>query len=267
MAIYTGNDGTMFLAPTGGTGLVGVFTVPVWSTGGRLPINIGEIFNVATFQGSGRGAQVRAIDFIPAGSADGTICRFEVVVGGTGYAVGNQLAWARTWQPNLWIQTTPTIVTESNTAVVENILDTTEDPYRVAKIRGWTLNSNSEVVETTSLGDTTKTYAPSITSNDGTATLLFYEQDSGFEQFGDIYEYIDILFPTTTPREVRVNLLISKGTFTRDGGDYWKTNFAFNAFITSASIGVSYGEVVTVETNFTVNGPLRDRPWKGGQVY
>lgn len=267
MAVYTGNDGTMFLAPAGGTGIAGVFTVPVWSTGGRLPINIGEIFNVVTFLGGGRGAQVRALDFIPAGSADGTACRFEVVVGGTGYAAGNHLAWFRARQPNLYIQTTSTIVTENNTALAENAYDNLEDSYRVAKIRGWTLNSNSEVIETTSLGDSTKTYAPSITSNDGTATLLFYEQDSGFEQFGDTYEYIDLLFPIATPREVRMNLLISKGTFTRDGIDSYKTNFAFSAFITSASIGVSYGEVVTVETNFTVNGPLVDRPWKGGQIY
>jgi hypothetical protein len=62
-----------------------------------------------------------------------------------------------------------------------------------------------------------------------------------------------------------MNLLISKGTFSRDGNDVWKTNFSFNAFVTGARIGVSYGEVVTVETNFTVNGPLVDRPWRGGQ--
>lgn len=267
MAIYTGNDGTMYLAPRSGTGLVGVFTVPLRNDGPRLPVNIGEIFNVVTFEGQGRGAQVRALDFIPAGSPYGTTCRFEVITGGTGYAAGDQLAWYRPSQVDLWIQNTPTIVTADNTAFIENIVDLLEPAFRVAKIRSWALNSNSEVIEVTSLGDTVKRYAPSVTSNDGTATLLFYEQDTGTEQFGDIYEYIDILFPVNTPREVRMNLLISRGTFTREGADVWKTNFSFNAFITSASIGVSYGEVVTVETSFTVNGPLGDRPFKGGQIY
>lgn len=263
MAVYTGNDGTMFLAPTGGTGLTGVFTIPL--RGPTPAIGVGEIFQVDTFQGNGRGAQVRALDAIAAASPAGTTCRFEVIVGGTGYAAGDQVAFIRV---GLLVHLSDNVVvTGTNTATVENILDILEDSYRVAKIRGWTLNSNSEVIETTSLGDTAKTYAPSVTSNDGTATLLFYEQDSGLEQFGDIYEYIDILFPVATPREVRMSLLISKGTFSRDGADVWKTNFSFSAFITSASIGVSYGEVVTVETNFTVNGPLVDRPWKGGQIY
>lgn len=265
MAIYTGNDGTMYLAPTGGTGLVGVFTTPLRSP---LPaIAIGQIFRVDTFQGNGRGAQVRALNAIAASSPVGTTCRFEVINAGTGYAAGDQVAfWADA--PDFKVHVNdPFAVTTANTAVVENIVDITEAPYRIAKIRGWTLNSNSEVIETTSLGDTTKTYAPSVTSNDGTATLLFYEQDSGLEQFGDIYEYIDILFPINTPRQVRMSLQISKGTFTKDNRDYWKTNFSFAAFITSASIGVSYGEVVTVETNFTVNGSLVDRPTRGGQRY
>ena len=266
MAVYTGNDGTMFLAPTGGTGLTGVFTVPLR---GPLPeIKIGQIFEVTTFRGNGKAAKVRALDAIPKESPAGTTCRFEVIFGGEGYAAGDGIAfWAGL--PEIFVVHVNDTFTVSpnNTAAVENTWDIIEDPYRVAKIRGWTLNSNSEVIETTSLGDTTKTYVPSVTSNDGTATLLFYEQESGLEQFADIYEYIDILFPVATPREVRMSLLISKGTFTRDAVDVWKTNFTFNAFITSASIGVSYGEVVTVETNFTVNGPLGDRPWKGGIVY
>jgi hypothetical protein len=38
----------------------------------------------------------------------------------------------------------------------------------------------------------------------------------------------------------------------------------FNAYITSASVAVNYGEVVAVSTSFTVDGPLLDVPNKPG---
>jgi hypothetical protein len=46
------------------------------------------------------------------------------------------------------------------------------------------------------------------------------------------------------------------------GNALWKTNFLFHAYITSASLGVNYGEVVTIDTSFTVDGTYLDVPWK-----
>jgi hypothetical protein len=55
----------------------------------------------------------------------------------------------------------------------------------------------------------------------------------------------------------------SSGSSGQVGGNaLWKTNFLFNAYITSASVGVNYGEVVTIETSFTVDGALLDVPWQ-----
>jgi hypothetical protein len=266
MAVLTGNDGVMYIAPLGSTGLNGVFTVNVVAS---LLVTRGEELIVGTSQGSGDGARVRALDTITA-AATSRSCRFEVIYGGgAGYAVGNKLDFFRYVNgTKVFVTTLGAItLTEANTAAVENTVDIWEPGYQVAKIRSWTLNSASEVIETTSLGDQTKTYAPSMTSNDGSATLLFYEQDADSAYLADIYEYMDILFPVTKPREVAMSLLISRGTYTSDGSDWWKTNFAFNAFVTSASVGVAFGEVVTVDVNFTVNGPLRDRPWKGGRIF
>lgn len=266
MAVFTGNDGVMFLAPTGSTALSGVFTVDVLSS---IAVNRGEVLTVGTNRGSGNGAQVRALDAVSA-AATSRSCRFEVIGnGGVNYAVNDRLDFFRTVNGQKQFVTAPggIVVTAENTTAIENPFDTLEPAFQVAKIRGWTLNSTSEVIETTALGDVVKTYAPSATSNDGSATLLFYEQDPNTAQFADIFEYIDILFPVSAPREVLMNLLVSRGTFTRDGYDVWKTNFSFRAFVTSASVGLTYGEVVTVDINFTVNGPLIDRPWKGGRIY
>ena len=79
---------------------------------------------------------------------------------------------------------------------------------------------------------------------------------------------IDILFPRGTPPRIILNLAVDgsiSGSYGQVGGAaLWKTNFLFNAYITGASIGVSYGEVVTIDTSFTVDGPLLDVPVKAG---
>ncbi len=152
---------------------------------------------------------------------------------------------------------------------VDNERELLTDNYRVAKIRDWTYNSNSEVIETTALGDTTKTFSPSITSGDGSATLLFYEDDINDNvptRSKDIYELVDILFPRNIAPRVIMSLVVDSGAYTLNAQELFKTNFVFNAYITNASVNVSYGEVVAVSTSFTVDGPLIDVPNKPGVV-
>jgi hypothetical protein len=98
---------------------------------------------------------------------------------------------------------------------------------------------------------------------------MFYEDDSsnrGENAQKDTFELIDILFPRGAPPRVVLNLAVD-GSATGAAGDVgglalWKTNFLFNAYITGASVGVNYGEVVTIDTSFTIDGPLLDVPWK-----
>ena len=100
---------------------------------------------------------------------------------------------------------------------------------------------------------------------------MFYEDDrsnTGSNPQKDTFEMIDILFPRGTPPRIILNLAVDgsiSGSYGQVGGAaLWKTNFLFNAYITGASIGVSYGEVVTIDTSFTVDGPLLDVPVKAG---
>ena len=164
-------------------------------------------------------------------------------------------------------------VSTVRTRGVDNQREILDDKYRIAKVRNWSLTSNSEVVETTSLGDSTKTFSPSVTSAEGSATLMFYEDDAsniGINRQKDTFELIDLLFPRGTPPLVIMNLAIdgsTDGTVGQVGGNaQWKTSFLFNAFITSASVGVNYGEVVTIDTSFTVDGPFLDAPSRPGVV-
>ena len=95
---------------------------------------------------------------------------------------------------------------------------------------------------------------------------MFYEDDLNVDvnRAKDIYELVDLLFPRDIAPSVIMSLSVDGGSFTVDDVDLYKTNFMFNAYITSASVAVNYGEVVAVSTSFTVDGPLLDVPNKPG---
>lgn len=264
--IYTGNNGRMYIARSQTSGLTGTFTRAV-PAGASVVQN--AKYTVRNIVGGGRGAVVRAESTISA-TASSRSCVFTVVAAGNGYKVGDVIRFFSTDANGVIVDVSDSqTVTATATLGVDSEREILDDRYRIAKIRSWSLTSNSEVVETTALGDTTKTYAPSITSGEGSATLMFYEDDSSNRSFNsqkDIFELVDILFPRSSPPRVVLNLAVDgsvNGTSGQVGGNaLWKTNFLFNAYITSASVGASYGEVVAVETSFTVDGPLLDVPWK-----
>jgi hypothetical protein len=266
MAIYTGNNGRVYIARKVNSGLSGVITR---SIAANQSVARNQTVQVVTVAGIGTGAQFRAGSAISATDSSRS-CNFTAITGGSGYAAGDQVYLAKNVSNTLVRLTSNIVLTSANIteAGVDSEAELSVDTYRVAKIRDWSYNSNSEVVETTALGDVTKTYAPSITSGDGTATLMFYEDDlnaSGVGTAKDIYELVDLLFPRDVAPRVIMTLAVDGGTYlATDGAELYKSNFTFNAYITSASVSVSYGEVVAVSTSFTVDGPLIDVPFKTG---
>jgi hypothetical protein len=264
--IYTGNNGRIYIARQVDAGIQGSFTLNVVE---GLAVALNETFSVFNSRGDGRGARVRAASAVSANASSRSIV-FNVISKGTNYAAGDRVYFGRTPKGNL-VRITPDFTIGTTATVgVDNEREILNDQYRIAKVRNWTLNSSSEVVETTALGDAVKTFSPSITSGEGSATLMFYEDDSsnrsGENAQKDTFELIDILFPRGTPPRVVLNLAVD-GSATGISGEVggqalWKTNFLFNAYITGASVGVNYGEVVTIDTSFTIDGPLLDVPWK-----
>ncbi len=260
--IYTGNNGRIYIARSAASGLQGTFTTNVQSGIGSIRTN--DSFRVRNIVGDGRGARVRIDRNINVGTTPRTAV-FTVISAGSGYEVGDVVRFVR----GDFDVTGNITISAPATRGVDSEREILDDKYRIAKIRSWTLNSNSEVVETTALGDSTKTFSPSVTSGDGSATLMFYEDDitnRGINNQKDTFELVDLLFPRDTPPRLIMNLAVD-GTASGGGGQVggnalWKTNFLFHAYITSASVGVNYGEVVTIETSFTVDGALLDVPWK-----
>lgn len=261
MAIYTGNNGRIYIARRETSGLTGTRTLNI-TTGQAVAIN--QQLTALTVRGNGSGARFRAGNAVTA-NASSRSCNFTIVSGGNNYLDTDRIYLARSVK-GTWVRMTDTFTVGTVlTRGVDSEKEIVNDNYRIAKIRDWSYNSNSEVIETTALGDVTKTFAPSITSGDGSATLMFYEDDlnsAATQKTKDIFELVDLLFPRDVPPRVIMNLAVDGGAFTVNDADVYKTNFLFNAYITSASVSVSYGEVVTVATNFTVDGPLIDVPWK-----
>lgn len=267
--IYTGNNGRIYIARSESSGLQGTFTANI-SAGRRVVKN--NTYIVRTINGDGKGAKVRAESTIST-TASSRTCVFTVVRSGGGYLAGDVVRFAYQSGSNVIDVTSALTVATTTTRGVDSEREILDDQYRIAKIRSWSLTSNSEVVETTALGDTNKSFSPSVTSGEGSATLMFYEDDisnRGLDRQKDTFELVDLLFPQDTPPRVILNLAVdgsTSGSSGQVGGQaLWKTNFLFNAYITSSSIGVNYGEVVTIDTSFTVDGAMLDVPYKPGVV-
>jgi hypothetical protein len=263
MSIYTGNNGRIYIARSTTSGLQGERTLSIVS---GQAVTTGERLTVISLSGDGKGAQFRAGSSVTATASSRSVV-FTVVAAGSEYLAEDRVYLARR-QDGAWVRMTGNFTIGTvTTRGVDSEREIIDEQYRIAKIRNWTYNSTSEVVETTALGDTVKSFSPSITTGDGSATLMFYEDSfKSATSSKDIYELVDILFPRSTPPRVIMNLAVDGGVNIVDTVELGKTNFLFNAYITSASVAVSYGEVVTVDTSFTVDGPLLDVPFKPGVV-
>jgi len=123
----------------------------------------------------------------------------------------------------------------------------------VAKIRDWSLDTSLELLSTTVLDSVVSTFTPGLKSASGSATLLYYRLETGesdtFTQFTALLSRIQKVGGITESDRVKLRLRV--GT---DNAD----DIIFFAYITSAQIGVSTGELVSVPIQFTVDGDFSD---------
>lgn len=119
----------------------------------------------------------------------------------------------------------------------------------VAKIRDWSLETTVELLSTTAIDSTASTYTPGMKSASGSATLLYYRLEAG--ESATLTEFTALLGKLQKVGAVtdadRVKLKLRVGTAGAD-------DIEFFAYITSAQVGVSTGELVSVPIQFTVDG-------------
>ena len=120
----------------------------------------------------------------------------------------------------------------------------------LAKVVSFSVQSSLETLETTTLGDNVRSYSPGITGYSGSATLLYYKDDS------DTINTTDLL-----------NKLMRTGTAGVSSSDTVELTFRWvdgtdnndiklTAYITSASIGAATGDIVRAEVSFQGTGAL-----------
>jgi len=123
------------------------------------------------------------------------------------------------------------------------------DGKPVAKIRDWSVETTVELLTTNTVDSTSNTYVPGVKGAAGSATLMYYRLEAGesaaYTQFTTLLSKIHKIGAVTEADRVFMQLRTSSSA---------NDSIQFYAYITSAQLGVSAGELVAVPIQFTVDG-------------
>ena len=118
----------------------------------------------------------------------------------------------------------------------------------LAKVVNFSLSANLETLETTTLNENIRSYTPGISGYSGSATLLYYKDDNDDINTTDLLNKLYKTGTTGVSSSDTVEL-----TFRWvDGTD--NNDIKLTAYITSANIGASTGEIVRAEIAFQGTG-------------
>jgi hypothetical protein len=120
----------------------------------------------------------------------------------------------------------------------------------VAKVVSFSFQSDLETLETTTLSDSIRSYSPGIVGYSGSASLLYYKEDSGSINTTGI---LSKLIKTGTAGVSSTDTV--ELTFRWiDGTD--NNDIKMTAYVTSASMGAATAELVRAEISFVGTGAL-----------
>ena len=127
------------------------------------------------------------------------------------------------------------------------------DSKPVAKIRDWSVETTVELLSTNTIDSSVNTFTPGIKGATGSATLMYYRLETGesasYTQFTALLSKI-MKGGAAEPSD-RVLLELNVGGAAAD-------DIMFNAYITSAQVSVSTGELSVVPIQFTMDGDFID---------
>jgi hypothetical protein len=119
----------------------------------------------------------------------------------------------------------------------------------VAKIRDWSVETTLELLPTNAIDSTFNTFAPGVKGATGSATLMYYRLEPGESA-------------TRTQFTALLSKIMQKGTIVASDRVFLELNVGgsaaddikMNAYITSAQVSVSTGELSVVPIQFTMDG-------------
>ena len=120
----------------------------------------------------------------------------------------------------------------------------------LAKVVNFQLSANLETLEVTTLSDNIRSYTPGVSGYSGSATLLYYKDDSNSinttNLLNKLYKTGSAGVSSTDTVELTFRWV--------DGTD--NNDIKLTAYITSASIGATTGDIVRAEIAFQGTGEL-----------
>lgn len=123
------------------------------------------------------------------------------------------------------------------------------DGKPVAKIRDWSIETTVQLLSTNTVDSTSNTFTPGIKSASGSATLMYYRLEAGesasYTQFTALLGKIHKVGAIGESDRVLMQLRTSSSA---------NDVIQFYAYITSAQLAVSTGELNAVSIQFTVDG-------------
>jgi hypothetical protein len=120
----------------------------------------------------------------------------------------------------------------------------------LVKVTNWQLQADLELLDTTSLGDSIRSFTPGLQAFSGGASLIYYKADDGSI---DASQLLQKLVKTgtggvTDADAVTLTLRLADGSDLND--------ITLSAFLTSVVIGAAVGEIVSAQVNFQATGAL-----------
>jgi len=116
------------------------------------------------------------------------------------------------------------------------------------KVTNWSLTGNLEVLETTTLGDSQRTYTPGVQEFNGNATLLYYNDGTGRNDAATALKNVLKIAGVSDTDTVDLRLRLVEGNTNHD--------VQLTAYITSVSFAASVGEVSRADITFQATGAL-----------
>lgn len=132
-----------------------------------------------------------------------------------------------------------------------------DPPKKVAKIRDWSLETTLELLSTNAIDTNFNEFSPGVKGATGSATILMYrlegeDKSQNIDAF-TLLEDTKILSREASKYQNLIDMELNIGGHNRD-------DIKFKAFVTSASMSISTGELSVATINFTVNGQFIQVP-------
>ena len=124
------------------------------------------------------------------------------------------------------------------------------DGVEQIKVTNWSMTGSLEMLETTSIGDNQRSYAPGVQAFNGSATLLYYNDGAGRNDASTALRKVLRVNGVTDGDTVDMRLRLLEGATNHD--------VQLTAYITSVSLGASVGEVSSAQINFQATGALTE---------